>query len=246
MRICKTRRWAVLIALALAPAVANSQQPGSLVSPQTTPITIDQSRAFPPAATHDARPLNPSFFAAPRSSQPPVSVRLVAGDEPISSSKAKPPLRLAPRSEGSRPHSQKPSTPTASSALTTVGGSLAAVLGLFLIIAWCARAFSPAGAALLPKEAVELLGRTSLAARQHAHLVRVGNKLLLVAISPTGAETLTEITDSTEVEHLTALCRRGKPSSSTLAFRQALTELANEPAPTGFVGASRPSPRGAR
>ncbi len=241
----------VVLIVVLAPAIANSQQSGSLISPQVTPITVDQPRAFPGAAGHDARPLNSAvsaapFPAAPRPSPPPVNVRLVAGEEPISNSQAKPPLRLAPRSESSRPHSQKPSAPTASSALTTVGGSLAVVLGLFLIIAWCARRFSPAGAAILPKEAVELLGRTSLAARQQAHLVRIGNKLLLVAISPAGAETLTEITEPTEVEHLTALCRRGKPTSSTLAFRQALTELASEPAPTGFVGVSRPGSRGAR
>ncbi len=246
MRICKTPRWAILIALSLAPAIANSQQAGSLVSPQLTPITIDQPQAFPTAAAHDARPLNPGFSAAPRSSQPPVNVRLVAGEQPISNSPAKPSLRLAPRSEISRPRAQKPTAPTASSALTTVGGSLAVVLGLFLIIAWCARGFSSASAAVLPKEAVELLGRISLAARQQAHLVRVGNKLLLVAISPAGTETLTEITEPTEVEHLTALCRRGKPSTSTLAFRQALSELAKEPAPAGFVGVSRPEPRGAR
>src|SRR5262249_56772972 len=123
---------------------------------------------------------------------------------------------------------------------------LALALALFLVMAGGANEFSPAGATILPKEAVELLGRAPLATRQQAHLVRIGNKLLLVAISPTGAETLTEITEPTEVEHLTALCRRGKPTSSTLAFRQALTELASEPATAGFVGVSRSSSRGAR
>src|SRR5262245_2085699 len=246
MRIFKAPRWALLIAVALAPALVFAQQPGSLISPQFTPLTVDQPQTLPTGAARDARPLNPSFSSAPRPPQPPVNVRLMSGEEPISNSKAKPPLRLAPRSEFNRQHGQKPSAPTPSGALTTVGGSLALVLGLFLVIAWCAKRFSPAGATVLPKEAVEILGRAPLATRQQAHLVRIGNKLLLVAISPTGAETLTEITEPTEVEHLTALCRRGKPASSTLAFRQALTELANEPAPAGFVGASRSSPRGAR
>jgi flagellar biogenesis protein FliO len=246
MRICTSPRWAVLIVLALAPALADAQQPGSLVSPQINPITVEPPRALPNGAAYDAKPLNSAFSPPARRPPPPVNVRLMSGEEPISNSKAKASLRLAPRSESSRPHSQKPVAATASTALTTVGGSLAVVLGLFLVIAWCARRFTPAGAAILPKEAVELLGRTSLAARQQAHLVRVGNKLLLVAISPVGAETLTEITEPAEVEHLTALCRRGKPSSSTLAFRQALTELAKEPAPAGFVGVSRPEARGAR
>jgi flagellar biogenesis protein FliO len=246
MRICKTPRLAVLIALALAPAVARTQQPGSLISPHVTPITVDQPPTFPAAAAHDARPLNPSFSVAPRPPQSPVNTRLTSGEEPISNSKARPTLKLAPRSETSHQHGKKPSAPTPSSALTTVAGSLALVLGLFLVIAWCTRRFSPAGATILPKEAVELLGRTSLAARQQAHLVRIGNKLLLVAISPGGAETLTEITEPTEVEHLTALCRRGQPTSSTVAFRQALSELASEPAQSGFVGVSRSNLRGAR
>ncbi|HMC11309.1 MAG TPA: flagellar biosynthetic protein FliO, partial [Pirellulaceae bacterium] len=132
------------------------------------------------------------------------------------------------------------------SALATVAGSLGAVLGLFLVVVWCTRRFAPGGAALLPKEAVELLGRAPLAARQQAQLIRIGNKLLLVAISPAGVETLTEITDPTEVEHLTALCQRGRPTSSSAAFRQALTQLGSEPAPQGFVGASRPNARGAQ
>lgn len=246
MRIFKAPRWALLIAIALAPALAVAQQPGSLISPQFTPLTVEQPQTFPAGAAHDARPLNPSFSAAPRPPQTPATVRLVAGEEPISNSKFRPPLKLAPRSESNRQHSQKPSAPTPSGALATVGGSLALVLGIFLVIAWCARRFSPAGATILPKEAVELLGRAPLATRQQAHLVRIGNKLLLVAISPAGAETLTEITEPTEVEHLTALCRRGKPTSSTLAFRQALTELANEPASAGFVGVSRSTSRGAR
>src|SRR5438067_2444034 len=246
VRMWSAPRWAVLFAVALAPAVALAQPAGSLVSPQLTPITVDPPRAFPAPAAYDARPLNSEFAPPGRRVQPPVNVRLVSGEEPISNSKGKPPLRLAPRSESDRQRGQKPSAPTPSSALTTVGASLALVLGLFLVIAWCARRFTPGGAAILPKDAVELLGRTSLAARQQAHLVRVGNKLLLVAISPAGAETLTEITEPTEVEHLTALCRRGRPTSSILAFRQALTELAEEPAPAGFVGVSRSSSKGAR
>jgi flagellar biogenesis protein FliO len=246
MRICMAPRWLVLFALALAPALAAAQQAGSLISPHLTPIIIDPPRQPPAGAAYDARPSGPAFSPPARRTQPPVDVRLVSGEEPISNSKARPPLRLAPRSENSRQHGQKPSAPTPSNALTTVGASLAVVLGLFLVIAWCARRFTPGGAAVLPKEAVELLGRASFAARQQAHLVRVGNKLLLVAISSAGAQTLTEITEPAEVEHLTALCRRGRSGSSTIAFKQALTELANEPAPTGFVGSMRTSSRGAR
>jgi len=245
MRVFTAPRWIVLICVALAPALSVAQQPGSLISPQFTPLSVDEPQPFPAAGAHQARPINSTFSSGTRRVQPPVDVRLVSAEETVANQKARPRLRLSPRSEPGHQRSQKPSAPTPSMALTTVGGSLAFVLGLFLVIAWCTRRFTPGGAAILPKEAVEMLGRTSLATRQQAHLVRVGNKLLLIAISPGGAETLTEITEPTEVEHLTALCRRGKPSSSSVAFRQALTELANEPAPAGFVG-SRSSSRGAR
>ena len=99
---------------------------------------------------------------------------------------------------------------------------------------------------MLPKEAVELLGRAPLAARQQAQLVRIGNKLLLVSLTPTTATTLSEITDPTEVEHLIALCRRGQTGSASAAFRQALAQLANEPPEQALAAAARPGSRGAR
>src|SRR5436853_1797014 len=111
MRICTTRRWAILIAVALAPAIAAAQQAGSLVSPQVTPITVDPPRTFPAGAAFDARPLSPAVPPTARRAQPPVNVQVVSGQEPISNSKAKSPLRLSPRSEAGRPHSQKPAAP---------------------------------------------------------------------------------------------------------------------------------------
>src|SRR5580765_7490937 len=129
MRIFKAPRWALLIALSLAPALALAQQPRSLISPQFTPLTVDQPQALPAGAARDARPLNPSFSSTPHPPQSPVNVRLMSGEEPISNSKSRPSLKLAPRSESSRQHGQKPSAPTPSGALTTVGGSLALVLG---------------------------------------------------------------------------------------------------------------------
>jgi flagellar biogenesis protein FliO len=125
-------------------------------------------------------------------------------------------------------------------------GSLGVVLGLFVVIAWFARRFTPAGASPLPKEAVELLGRAPLAGRQQLQLLRVGNKLLLVALSPVGIETLTEITEAAEVEHLVALCRRGRPGTSQAAFQQVLSQLASEPDEGQLTSASRPLTRGAR
>ena len=107
----------------------------------------------------------------------------------------------------------------------TVVGSLAAVLGLFLVVAWVIRHATPAGSAALPGEVVEVLGRTVLANRQQLQLLRCGNKLLLVSVTPNGAETLTEITEPEEVDRLAGLCRQSHSDSTTAAFRQVFQQF---------------------
>ena len=118
------------------------------------------------------------------------------------------------------------SRPGGASSLLTVGSSLAVVLGLFLLVAWIFKRAMPGQSGLLPREVVEVLGRTSLGARQQVHLVRCGNKLLLVSSTPGGMETLTEIAEPDEVQRLSALCRQTQPGSSTAAFRQVFQQLA--------------------
>lgn len=241
--------------LALGPGVIASEElpHGALIPTQRATISVEEPRAFSPAAAMEAR----SLAAAPtqrsglpgRPPQSPVDVRLISAEQAPSPRTASGPLRLSPRSESSRTAAGGRSKPVPASptrALTTVAGSLGIALGLLLIIAWCARRFAPAGSAILPKEAVELIGRSPLAARQQMQLVRIGNKLLLIAISPGGVKTLTEINEPAEVERLLGLCRRDQPGSSTVAFRQALAQMASEPADQSFVGASRPSSRGVR
>ena len=51
-------------------------------------------------------------------------------------------------------------------------------------------------------------------------LLRLGNKLVLIAVSPTGTDTLAEITDPVEVDRLTGYCYQGHPNSSTAAFHK--------------------------
>jgi flagellar biogenesis protein FliO len=130
--------------------------------------------------------------------------------------------------------------------LGTVLGGLGIVLGVLCVIVWCSRRLAPAGNAPLPKEAVESLGRAPLAGKQQVQLLRVGSKLLLIAVSPTDSQPLMEITDAVEVEHLLGLVRREKPGSSSAAFREMLSQLANEPAAGGFAGAVRTPARGGR
>ncbi len=112
--------------------------------------------------------------------------------------------------------------------MATLLGSLGIVLGLFLLVAWIVRWGMPKGAAALPREAVEVLGRTQLTGRQYVHLVRCGNKMLLVSVTAGGAETLTEITDPAEVDRLAGLCFQTRSGSATANFRQLMNNFANE------------------
>jgi flagellar protein FliO/FliZ len=127
-------------------------------------------------------------------------------------------LTLKPHSAGG--HADSGKRPGGIQSLATVGGSLAVVLGIFFLIVWVLRRASPRGLRTLPGEAFEVLGRAPLAHHQQAHLLRCGNKLLLVAVTATSAETLTEITDPAEVDRLALLCRPTKSGSPVQSFRQ--------------------------
>jgi flagellar biogenesis protein FliO len=109
--------------------------------------------------------------------------------------------------------------------LGPMASGLAIVLGLFLAAAWALRRAAPKSATVLPGEVVEVLGRAPLAGRQQMHLLRCGKKLLLVSVTPTGAETLTEVTDPLEVDRLCGLCRQAHPRSATATFRQVFQQL---------------------
>jgi flagellar protein FliO/FliZ len=130
---------------------------------------------------------------------------------------------------------EKPRAVGAASSILSGMASLLVVLGLFFGVAWALRRGMPAGPAALPSEAVEVLGRTTLAGRQHAHLIRCGNKVLLVYLAQGIAETLTEITDPLEVDRLTGLCRQSHPQSATKSFRQVLQQFGREKAAPGFL-----------
>ena len=116
----------------------------------------------------------------------------------------------------------------ATGGIASLVGSLALVLGLFLLVAWMLRRTAPKSSAALPREAVEVLGRAPLAARLYVHLVRCGNKMLLVSVTPGGAETLTEITDPVEVDRLAGLCEQNRTGSASSAFRQVFEQLGSQ------------------
>ena len=117
--------------------------------------------------------------------------------------------------------------------MVTVVGSLAVVLGVFLLFAAVVRRAVPRGSTILPGEVVEVLGRAPLAGRQQVHLLRCGSKLLLISVTSSGAETLTEITDPVEVDRLAGLCQQARPNSATAAFRQVFQHFGQQHSPPG-------------
>lgn len=183
-----------------------------------------------PAETVPSQPLVPTSFTAPPAAEqfePP----------PQSSHR-----HLAPR----RRDTKQAPTDLAADALPsfglnidsvyTTGAALAVVLGMFLLCAALVRRGAKKSNARLPEDVVSVLGRVPLAARQFAELVRVGNKLVLVSVTPHGAEPLTEIIDPAEIDRLVGLCRQGTKGSSTEEFDQIFRRLADEPAPSAFLG----------
>lgn len=174
----------------------------------------------------------------------PASVRgQVAGSsEPAASVAGVEGIPLRPRgSTGSSPAASQVRQSANSNALTTVVGGLAICLGIFFLIVWATKRQAPPGMARLPVEVVESLGRLPLSGRQHLQLLRIGRKLVLLDVTPGGAETLTEITDPAEVDRLVGLCQQAKPNSVSASFREVLTEYEKEPAAKGFLGNTRPS-----
>ncbi len=104
--------------------------------------------------------------------------------------------------------------------LATGAASLGLVLGLFLLVVWSVRRGMTKGTGVLPAEAVEVLGRTTIGGRQQVHLVRCGNKLVLLSASGAGVSALTEISDPAEVARLQEICRYS--SAPVGAFKQLL------------------------
>jgi flagellar biogenesis protein FliO len=123
---------------------------------------------------------------------------------------------------------EMPATPSPGPALFSMLGSLAIVLGLFFGLVWLLRRGMPKGTRLLSSEVVEVLGRAPLAGRQQMHVVRFGNKLLLVSLSPGGAETLSEIIEPAEVDRLSGICQQSHANSATNAFRQVFRQFGED------------------
>lgn len=210
-------------------AAANSPSQAEVGTPRTS-RALDENLSRPAELNSTGTPLR-----LPTRLQPPDRRETGSAELASDTGQARDPhvehaVPLAPKSEP-KPNSRS----SEMSPFVTGAASLGIVLGLFLMVAWAVRRGMPRNAALLPREAVEILGRAPLVGRQQVHLVRCGNKVLLLCVSAASVETLTEITDQAEVERLGEICRQAGGGAAA-SFRQVFGQFAR-PDQAAYVSA---------
>jgi flagellar biogenesis protein FliO len=121
----------------------------------------------------------------------------------------------------------------------TTGGGLVIVVGLILIGAKLLRHRGFSATASLPNEVVQVLGRKPVDYRHTIHLVRCGSRLLVLGSSQTGLTTLSEITDTAEVEQICELCQSFESRSMPESFGQILNRIRGGNTPASAESAER-------
>jgi len=208
------------------------QRPAQQAPPATVPQPLHHDRAVSPANFEVTPSKNQATSSSPKKSQPS-DPRQLAPPSPLAKQLGS--ANLDSGESAANRHDVAGFASAQIESLATAGTGLAIVIGLFFVCMWLMRRSGPKPTTPLPKEAVAMLGRVPLAARNFAHLIQVGNKLVLVAITPDGVTPITEVTDPEEVDRLLGLCLRNHKHSSTAEFHNVLQQLASEPA-KGFLG----------
>ena len=144
------------------------------------------------------------------------SVSSYGEDGPVRATAPAVGIRLPPRSTGPEPGTSSNRKSSSINSLWTTAISLAAIVGCLMLVGYWLKPYLglPRG---LPIDAVELLGRRVIEQKVAIHLVRCGERVLILGVSPDGARTLSEITDPGEVQRLVDACqppRDSKPATS--------------------------------
>jgi flagellar biogenesis protein FliO len=136
------------------------------------------------------------------------------------------------RSQNDAPTTQAAATQPASRSATSLDLSrvllaLAIVLGLILVLRWLARKLFPNAVHGRASDAIKVLSRSPITARQQILLVQVGRRVLVVADNGTQMTALSQIKDADEVA---ALVGQLNPSSASdrEAFTAALDASQNQ------------------
>lgn len=92
--------------------------------------------------------------------------------------------------------------PNFSQSATRMVGALAVVLGVFMVLLWVTKKIQGPSKAMMSKQTLELLGQKQINKIHSLHLIRLGQRILLVSASDSGVTCLSEINDPMEVAEL--------------------------------------------
>ncbi len=243
LRLARSARWLVAVALMMgfwrssaADDFQNYPPPQPLAgwSDQPAPVSQDARSNWPaaPAATPSNSPrLLPARYEAPETPAGPTGGSSLVGPAAVETAAERRPIPLS-RQSSDAPSPLGGLSGGDTTRLVNAATSLGIVLGLFLLVMWVVRRGMPKGSGLLPSEAVEVLGRASLAGRQQVQLVRCGNKIVLLSVTPSGTQTLTEISDPAEVDRLHSICQPPSPGGGP--WRQFFGHFTGESRSAGY------------
>jgi len=193
-----------------------------------------------PTVPH-ARVAQHSPLAAPPGESPAAPARAPQSAAPNEKNSSA--IALSPRSTARKAESPSQETRGPSQAVLSTAASLAMVLGAFLLLVWFTRKNQKGAGGQLPTDVFEVIGRAALAPKLNVHLVRFGDRVLLVSAGPEGVSTLAEVEDADEAQRLKAACLAGKPGSVSATFREVLGELGKR-GRTAADTANSTAPRG--
>lgn len=163
---------------------------------------------------------------------PPARAPL-SSDESWASLEIAPPEAIRPTESKVVKRSAGPSKngETKTAAVTSNGwlrtlGSLAAVVGAIVLLAWGYRSVAQGRWSLAARGRqpglIEILSRTALSPRQSLCLVRVGPRLVLVGVSPDGLQSLDVIADADLAARLSGQAAQQRPNSRAAEFCRTL------------------------
>lgn len=122
--------------------------------------------------------------------------------------------------------------------LLQTGVALVVVLGLMFGFVWLFKRTAPKSLLPLPIETVQVLGNAPLHGKQHLRLIRLGHRVLLLAVSEATSQTLAEVTDPDEVQYLLQLCEGKSARQESQTFDALLRENSRERT-KGFLGSQQ-------
>jgi flagellar biogenesis protein FliO len=181
---------------------------------------VPQSYVAPTNLNTDVQFQRNSQQQSPTTTQNPIQLAPATSNAPPPAYKYNPQPLAGPGAAATKNH-----TSGGYGSFFTMILSLGFVLGLFWVTVKLLNRGGKSGGKSLPKNVVEVLGNAPMLGRQSLQVIRFGNKILLVAVSPAGYDTLTEITDPLEVDRLAGMCHANSPHSSTSSFTEILGQL---------------------